>query len=51
VTPMVTEMSPSLMRPVFYLGFVGLSAYFLFSPRIIEESDEISEMAVPELPR
>lgn len=28
-----------VIRPVFYLGFVGLSAYFLFPPQITAEDE------------
>ena len=26
-----------VIRPVFYLGFIGLSAHFLFPPEIVDE--------------
>ena len=36
-----------VIRPVFYLGFIGLSAYFLFPPQLT--TDEMSMIAVSEI--
>lgn len=33
-----------VIRPVYYLGFVGLSAYFLFPPQITAEDENIAKV-------